>query len=91
MSFIVLYYNFYLSFNHCIFTLLCVLYVLLYCTNPAFGCYISINFFSSDQYRTLNGSIYAVHQSISGFNTGDLGRPLSADFVIGSVRVGIDV
>ena len=43
--FILLYCNFHLSFNHCIFTLLCVLYVSFYCTNPAFGCYISINFF----------------------------------------------
>jgi len=45
VSFILLYCNFHLSFNHCIFALLCVLYVLFYCTNPAFGCYISINFF----------------------------------------------
>ena len=45
VSFIFLYCNFHLSFNHYIFTLLCVLYVLWYCTNPAFGCYTSINFF----------------------------------------------
>jgi len=42
---LLLYCNFHLSFNHCIFTLLCVQYVLFYCTNPAFGCYISVNFF----------------------------------------------
>jgi len=45
VSFILLYCNFHLSFNHFIFTLLCVLYVLFYCTNPAFGCYTSITFF----------------------------------------------
>ena len=33
---------------------------------------------TTDQYRTLNESIYAVHQSFSGFNTGELGRPHSA-------------
>ena len=32
----------------------------------------------TDQYRTLNGNIYAVHQSFSGFNTAELGRPHSA-------------
>jgi len=29
---------------------------------------------TTDQYRTLNGSICAVHQSFSGFNTVELGR-----------------
>ena len=33
---------------------------------------------TTDQYRTLNGSIYAVHQSFSGFNTAELGRLHSA-------------
>ena len=33
---------------------------------------------TTDQHRTLNESIYAVHQSFSGFNTGGLGRPHSA-------------
>jgi len=32
------------------------------------------------QYRTFNESIYAVHQSFSGFYTGELGRPHSAHF-----------
>jgi len=29
---------------------------------------------TTDQYRTLNGSIYVVHQSFSGFNTAELDR-----------------
>jgi len=33
---------------------------------------------TTDQYRTLNGSIYPVHQSFSGFNTVELDRPHSA-------------
>jgi len=41
------------------------------------------------QYRTLNGSIYAVHQSFSGFNTG-VGQATFSTVVVGSVTVGID-
>jgi len=50
-------------FNHCIFALLCVLNVLFYCTNPAFGCYILINFFSSLRLtpRLYDWSVSSVH------------------------------
>ena len=45
---------------------------------------------TTDQYRTLSGNIYAVHQSFSGFNTG-VEQPAFSTVVIGSVRVGTDV
>jgi len=65
VSFILLCCNFHLSFNHCIFTLLCVLYVLFYCTNPAFGCYISINsfffFFNKQRQSTERNSDRRAH------------------------------
>jgi len=37
---------------------------------------------TTGQYRTLNGSIYAVHQSFSRFNTAELGRPHSAQLLL---------
>jgi len=40
--------------------------------------------------HSMEASIYAVHQSFSGFNTAELGRLHSA-VVIGSVTVGTDV
>jgi len=45
----------------------------------------------TDQYRTLNESIYAVHWSFSGFNIGGVGQAAFSTVIIGSVRVGIDM
>jgi len=37
--------------------IVCVLYVLCYCTNPAFGCYILINFFFESVSKSVIHSV----------------------------------